>query len=256
MGPIIRLLLVAAALLAPPATGQGPPVAAASDLKFALAEIAEAFRRDSGQTLRIVYGSSGSLAQQIEHGAPFELFLSADERAVERLAARGVTRDSGVVYAIGRIALLVPAGSPLAADATLADLRAALDDGRLKRFAIANPEHAPYGRAAREALLRLGLWPAMQRVLVMGENAAQATQFAVAGAAQGGIVPAALARAPEIASRGASSVLSDALHEPLRQRMVALNNAGAVAMRFYEYLQSGAARAILARHGFTLPPPR
>lgn len=240
------------------AAADTPAIAAAADLKFALAEIAQAFEKDTGRKLRLSFGSSGNFTHQIEQGAPFELFLSADENFVFRLADKGLTVDRGVLYAIGRIVLFAPHGSTLKVDANLADLKTALADGRLKRFAIANPDHAPYGRAARSALHRAGLWEAIQPRLALGENASQATQFAAAGASQGGIVPLSLSKAPEIAKLGTFALIPAAWHaaEPLRQRMVLTRKAGETARAFHAYLQQPTARATFARHGFVLPDER
>ncbi len=247
------LFSLALAVGATPAGAQAPAIAAAADLSFALAELAQIFKATTGREVRIAFGSSGNFTQQIENGAPFELFLSADERYIERLAAQRLTRDAGALYAIGRIVLFVPKGSVLKPDPALADLRAAIGDGRVKRFAIANPEHAPYGRAARETLQAAGLWDAIQPALVLGENAAQATQFATSGAAQGGIIPLSLAKAPEVARLGTAALLSDATHQPLRQRMALLPRAGPVAAEFYAWLQTKPARAVFVRYGFVLP---
>ena len=118
------------------------------------------------------------------------------------------------------------------------------------KFAIANPEHAPYGRAAKQALQQLGLWDRVSPKLVMGENISQATQFVATGAAQAGITALSLAVAPEIASLGKHVVLPERLHAPLRQRMVLLKNASPGAWAFYDFLQSSAAKAVLARYGF------
>lgn len=232
-----------------------PAIAAAADLKFALTEVARAFEKETGRRLRLSFGSSGNFAQQIGQGAPFELFLSADEQYIFRLADAGIAADRGTLYAVGRIALFAPHGSSLKADAELADLRAALADGRLRRFAIANPDHAPYGRAAQAALRHAGLWSAIQSKLVLGENASQATQFAAAGSSQGGIVPLSLSRAPEIARLGSFAPIPAEWHaaEPLRQRMALTKKAGATARAFHAYLQQPAARAIFVRHGFALP---
>lgn len=231
-----------------------PPIAAASDLKFALTQIAENFRRDTGHEVAIAFGSSGNFTQQIENGAPFELFLSADEAYVQRLADQRLTRDAGTLYAIGRVALFIPHGSPLKADPTLSDLKEAMADRRLKRFAIANPEHAPYGRAAREVLQRAGLWDAIAPRLVLGENASQAMQFAARGA-QAGIVPYSLTLAPEAAKLGTASLLPEDWHAPLRQRMVLLKTAGPTAQAFHDYLQRATTQRILAQYGFALPSP-
>ncbi|HEX4883438.1 MAG TPA: molybdate ABC transporter substrate-binding protein [Casimicrobiaceae bacterium] len=253
--PFLAVLALACAALAvaAPVQAQAPAVAAAADLKFAMADLADAYQAATGRTVKLAFGSSGNFTQQIENGAPFELFLSADEGYVARLEAKGLTRDAGVLYAIGRLVLFVPAGSPLAHDGTLADLQRAIADGRLKRFAIANPEHAPYGRAAREALQAAGAWERIQPLLVLGENAVQATQFAAAGNAQGGLVPSSLAKAPEVARLGVATSVPDAMHRPLRQRMVLLKRATPAAEAFYAWLQSPPARAIFVRHGFALP---
>jgi molybdate transport system substrate-binding protein len=250
---MLLCLMLVAWLALPAQAADAPAVAAAADLTYALRDIAQRFHSDSGRQVRLSFGSSGNFAQQIVHGAPFELFLSADERYVQRLAKQGFTRDAGALYAIGRIVLFVPHGSPLKADAQLVDLGNALRDGRLKRFAIANPEHAPYGRAAREALQHAGLWERIQTRLVLGENASQATQFAASGSTQGGIVPLSLSRAPEIARLGMFALISAQWHRPLRQRMVLLKGADAVAEAFYRYLQTPEAREVFRHYGFVLP---
>lgn len=251
---LCSLLLGLLACLSPPAMAtEAPAVAAASDLQFALEAVAARFKADSGQSLRLVFGSSGNFYRQISEGAPFQLFLSADERYVEQLAAAGKTRDRGVLYAIGRIVLLVPQGSGLKVDGELAGLRAALAAGQVRRFAIANPEHAPYGQRAEEALRHAGLWAGLQGRLVLGENVSQAAQFATSGNAQGGIIAYSLALAPSLAARGEWALIPQDWHQPLRQRMVLLNNANATSEAFYRYLQEPAARAIMADYGFTLP---
>jgi molybdate transport system substrate-binding protein len=248
--------LLAVALAAVPARAQdadAPIIAGAADLKFALEEVAGLFARETGLKVSLTFGSSGNFARQIEQGAPFELFLSADEAFVERLAATGLTRDDGKLYAIGRIVLFAPRGSPLSVDAGFDGLRTALAQGHVTRFAIANPEHAPYGRAAEQALRSQGLWDAVSSALVLGENAAQATQFASTGNAEGGIIPYSLALAPAVAQLGTYALLPAEWHAPLRQRMVLLRNAGATATAFYEFMQRPAARTVFKRYGFLLP---
>lgn len=247
--------LLALALLPDAARGRddGPLIAAASDLQFALTELAAEFAAATGRQVRLAFGSTGNFARQIRAGAPFEMFMAADEAFVAGLARDGLTRDEGTLYAVGRIVMVVPVGSPLAADGTLESLRRALADGRIARFAIANPEHAPYGRRAEEALRHAGLWEVIGPHLVLGENVSQAAQFALSGNAQGGIIALSLALSPQLAARGSHDLIPQDWHEPLRQRMVLLNGAGPVAVQFHGYMQSPAARAIMERYGFVLP---
>ncbi|HVL35659.1 MAG TPA: molybdate ABC transporter substrate-binding protein [Burkholderiales bacterium] len=236
----------------PPAAA-APVVAAASDLQFALPEVAERFHAKTGRQVRVALGSSGNLRQQIAHGAPFALFMSADEAFVFAIAREGRALDEGVLYAIGRIALFVPQGSPVSLDADLKGLAAALTAGSVRRFAIANPEHAPYGRAAREALINTHLWEAISPRLVLGENVSQAAQFITSGNAQAGIIAYSLALAPAVTARGRHILIPERHHAPLRQRMALLKGADDTARAFYAFLQGSEAREILKRWGFLLP---
>jgi molybdate transport system substrate-binding protein len=229
-------------------------VAAASDLQFALTDIVAAFKAKTGRDVRLSFGSSGNFRRQIADGAPFDVFLSADASYADALVAEHRTQGDGVVYAIGRIALFVPNGSPIEADPQLRGVAAALRAGTLRKFAIANPEHAPYGRAARDVLERKGLWNAIEPHLVLGENVSQAAQFAVNGGADAGIVAWSLLRAPGVASRGKAVVLPASEHAPLVQKMVLLGRAGDTARAFYGFVQTPAAREILGRYGFEAPP--
>lgn len=251
-----RHFLLGAALSALAATGalaEASPgrIAAASDLQFALPEIAARFHAQGVHRVELSFGSSGNFARQIQQGAPLDLLFSADESFVLQLADAGLTRDRGSLYAVGRIALIVPAASPLVLDDRLDGLRRGWS--QVNRFAIANPEHAPYGRAAREALQKLDLWTQAQDKLVLGENISQATQYVTTGAAQAGITALSLALAPAVAATTRHRVLPDTLHQPLRQRMVLLKGARPAAVAFHDFLGSAEARAILSRHGFSAP---
>lgn len=228
-------------------------VAAASDLQFALDEIVARFERDTGVDVRVTYGSSGNFARQIAQGAPFEIFLSADEAYALTLAGRGLARGRSDLYALGRIVLFVPHGSALQPDAGLEHFAARVASGTSGRLAIANPEHAPYGRAAEQALRTLGLWDEALPRLLYGENVAQAAQFAASGNADGGIIAYSLALAPALRNRGTFVLLPERLHQPLRQRMVLLKRASPTAERLYDYLRSPASRAIFERYGFVRP---
>jgi molybdate transport system substrate-binding protein len=251
----LRLLAALVPAVAPRAVRAQPAttVAAASDLKFAVEALAAEFERDTGHRLRLVFGSSGTFFSQILQGAPFHLFLSADEDFVFRLADAGRTLDRGRRYARGRIGIIVPNGSPLKPDGELKDLAAALQDGRLKRFAIANPEHAPYGQRAEEALRHVGLWEAIRPRLVLGENVSQAAQFATSGATQGGIVAQSLALAPPVARLGRFDLIAESWHRPLMQRMVLIAGATPAARAFHDHMATPAAQAVMARYGFAVP---
>ncbi len=259
MAPLRRLLLCLAAavpLVTSLEVAQAqtvPTLAAASDLKFAIEEVAARFERDTGQKLRLVFGSSGNFTSQILQDAPFHLFMSADENFVYKLADAGKTLDRGRAYAVGRIGIIVPKGSPLKPDGEFKDLAAALKDGRLQKFAIANPEHAPYGARAREALQHAGLWDAIQPRLVLGENISQTAQYATSGSAQGGIIAQSLALAPAVGKLGDFALVPESWHQPLKQRMVLIKDAPQAARAFYDYLSTPAAQEIMVRYGFAMP---
>jgi molybdate transport system substrate-binding protein len=246
-------LLTLLMLVSPLRAAGVPTVAAASDLRFAMDELVAAYSRDTGRQVKVSYGSSGIFRQQIANGAPFEIFLSADEAYVRQLQQADLTRDGGALYAIGRIVLFAPKGSLLAVDGQMDGLRRALAEGKLRRFAIANPDHAPYGARAREALRHAGLWTGLEKRLVLGENVSQALQFAATGGADGGIIALSLVKAPGFAKQGNWALIPAEWHQPLRQRMVLTKKAGPEARDFYRWLQGREARAILVRHGFALP---
>lgn len=247
---LIVLVVLAAAPVA--ATAQ-PRVAAASSLNFALVDIANRFERERGERVQVVFGASGALTRQIEQGAPFELFLAADDEFPARLAGEGLTRDAGVDYAVGRLALFAPTGSPLHVDGTLAGLETLAAAGRVTRFAMANPEVAPYGKAAEAVLRRHGLWDRLRSALVFGDTVAQAAQFATTGNAVGGLIAYSLVKSPALEGRGTYALVPASEHEPLRHRMVMMKSAGSVTAHFYEYLQGPSARAILRQYGFEAP---
>jgi molybdate transport system substrate-binding protein len=237
-------------------------VSAASDLKFALADVLSHFQQDTGLPVVVTYGSSGQFARQIAQGLPTDLFMSADEALVAQLADKGLTKDQGVVYAVGRLALIVPrtlaSGVSTESDWSVVQesLRKALANAPTQRsasitkFAIANPEHAPYGRAAKEALIAMDVWRDAQKRLVLGENVAQATQFVTTGAAQAGLTALSLAIAPEVAATASHTAVPAQLHKPLRQRMVLVKAARPQAQELFNYLQTDAVRKRLQSMGF------
>ena len=230
-------------------------VAVAANFTAPMQVIAAGFEKETGHKLRLVFGSSGNFYSQILQGAPFQMFMSADEDFVFKLADANKTMDRGRAYALGRIGIIVPHGSALKADADLKDVAAALKDGRLQKFAIANPVHAPYGARAKEALQSAGIWSAIEPKLVLGENISQTAQFATSGSTQGGIIALSLAKSPSIARLGEFALIPEPMHKPLRQRMVLMKDAPPQLRAFYEYLGTPVAQAIMVRYGFAMPKP-
>jgi len=222
-------------------------VLAASDLQFALPEIAGEFEMATGRRIQIVLGSTGNLTTQIEQGAPADVFLSANEGFLDRLDAAGLI-DPGTrrVYGIGRIAAVWSADQP--GVSTLDELR----EPRFRTLAIANPEHAPYGMAAREALRSTGVWTSVEPRLVLAENVAQAFQFVRSGNADAGIVALAVA----MGVPGTPLLLVDAdLHQPIRQSGAVLRDARDpfLAEEFLDFVTGDRGREILQRYGFEDP---
>lgn len=235
------------------ATGEPPIVAAAASLRHVFPELVRTWSEAGGIPPEVSFGSSGNLYRQISQGAPFDLFLSADDEQALKLVQAGRTNGEGIIYGVGRLALLIPWHSRLALDASLEDLGHAIDDGRLRRLAIANPAHAPYGRAAREALGRAAIWSRLQNRLLLAENAAQAVQFALSRGADGGLVPYGLALTKRIADRGRHVLLDASMHSPIAHRMVLLSQSRAETHVLYRFLAGPAARRVFERYGFTAP---
>ena len=253
-----RRVLLLAFGSAPMLAGQvaarpAPLIAAAASLQPALEEAAALITAETGIAPRFAYGASANLARQIAQGAPFEMLLAADEISIQKLAEAGHTRDTGHVFAVGRLALFAVRGSALDPAAGLEALRPLLAAGRVQRFAIANPEIAPYGRAAEEALRRLNLWEALRPRLVFGENIAQAAQFAMMEGATGGLIAHSLALSPAVKARGSFSLVPDALHDPLRHRLALTKRASEAALRVQAWLLSPQAAAVFAQHGLEAP---
>ena len=254
------LMVLVKLVLAPsPASAQAPAaraprdtitVFAASDLALAFAEIGPAFERATGTAARMVMGSTGTLARQIERGAPADVFFAANVAYVDSLRAHGaVLAGSQRLYARGRIVVATARQTGLAIG-TLADLARP----EVKRVAIANPLHAPYGQAARQALASAGLWGRVSPKLVYGENVRQALQMVQTGAVDAGIIALSVASVPEIVFRP----VDERLHRPLDQAaaVVAASRRRERAEAFLEWVTEGEGKAVLARHGFVVPASR
>ncbi len=255
--PLIAVLAACAVALGLPkprqeARAQGRPftVAAAADLQFAFTEIGQAFERKTGRKVVFSFGATGNLARQIENGAPFDAFFAANEAFVARLEEKGALQPgTRRVYAIGHIVL---ATSPRAGT-ELKDLRGLLDP-RVRRVAIANPDHAPYGMAAREALQKTGVWEGLQPKLVLGENVRQTLQFIQTGNADAGIVALSVAKMSDVRYQ----VLDGRLHSPLRQAAAVVKGSPneATARQFLAYVLGRDGQSVMRRFGFQSPPRR
>jgi molybdate transport system substrate-binding protein len=222
-------------------------VAAASDLQFAFTEIGELYEKETGNKVIFTFGSTGQLAQQIDNGAPFDLFAAANISFVEDLANNNrVIPETIALYAYGRIVLAVNTDAGVSA-INLEDL---LSD-EITRIAIANPEHAPYGLAAKEALISADVWEKIENKIVFGENVRQTLQFIQTGDAQVGIVALSVANVPEITW----SLIDDSLHNPLNQALAVVTSSPhqEEAKEFAEFINGEKGRPIMQKYGFVLP---
>ncbi len=228
-------------------------VAAAADLRFAMDELVAAYAATAGGTkIEVAYGSSGAFFAQISSGAPFDLFFSADIDYPRRLEAAGLGAGPTRPYAVGRIVLWVTTASPL--DVQGRGLNALLDPA-VGRIAIANPEHAPYGRAAVAALRSAGLYDRLAGRFVLGENVSQAAQFVQSGAAQAGIIALSLALAPTLRGQGRWWAIPPDSYPAIEQGALVLRGAAnpGAASRFLDFVLGPQGRAVLDRYGFLLP---
>jgi len=258
--PYYCVLLAAAVLLSTiSGSAQQKPaspelvVAAAADLSAALKEIGDSYEKKTGVKVRLSFGASGALTQQIQNGAPFDLFFSADMDYPHQLIAAGDAEGASLYqYAVGRLVLWVPADSTL--DLQRLGMNALLDPS-VKKIAIANPQHAPYGRAAVAALKRAGVYDHVADRLVLGENVAQAAQFVESGNVQAGFVALAHALAPGMSGKGKYWEVPAEFYPPLAQGVVVLSHSQhkKEAAQFLEYVKTKEAAELLRKYGFTLP---
>jgi len=227
-------------------------IAAAADLQFAMADLGQQYKNQSGNTINVTYGSSGNFFSQIVNGAPFDLFFSADVDYPRQLVIANLANPATFYkYALGRIVVWVPPGSTI--DIAHQKWNALLDPS-VQKIAIANPEHAPYGRAAVAAMQKAGVYEKVKAKLVLGENISQAAQFVQSGNAQAGIVALSLAVSPAMKTGERWEIPADA-HPPIEQGAILLSNAKNkdAARAFLEFVKSESAVATLAKYGFAVP---
>jgi molybdate transport system substrate-binding protein len=230
--------------------GEKITIAAAADLKFALDEVVVLFNKSHpADQVETIYGSSGKFQTQIQQGAPYDMYFSADIAYPRALKEAGLAASGVQPYAVGRIVLW--SASRDAGKLTLADLV----DPTIQKIAIANPKHAPYGKRAEEALRAAGVWEKVEAKLVYGENVAQTAQFVASGNAQVGIIALSLALSPELSKQGSYALIADTLHQPLEQGFIITRRAAAnpLVQAFASFMVSREARAVMARYGFVLP---
>lgn len=247
--PLIALLLLCAVRPAGWAETPTLTVAAAADLQRAFQELTPLFERETGARVTLIFGSTGLLAKQAENGAPFDLLFAANESYVVDLEKKGhLLPGTRALYAIGRLVIWTRKDGPR--PASLADLA----QPSYRRIAIANPEHAPYGAAAREALQKAGIWNAVKSRLVYGENVQQTLQYAQTGNASAALVALSLA----VRAEGFYVLVPDRLHAPIRQGAGILKRCknAPLARRFLAFVRGAKGQAILRKYGFTFPRGR
>ncbi len=229
-------------------------IAAASDLNLALPEIVKGFKESGHEVeVKVLFGSSGNLASQIINGAPFDIFLSASPIYIEQLDSAGaVIAGSKSFFAIGRIVLWVPKASRI--DIDVSGIKGILDPS-VKKIAIANPQHAPYGRAAVEAMKQLGVYEGVKERLIFGENISQTAQFIQSGAADIGIIALSIALSPKMKSVGRFRLIPEGSYNRIEQWAAVIKRSNNVRLAevFIGYLSGEEGRRILSEFGFLIP---
>ena len=256
MRAVLKCVLVCLAVLlcSARAPGQEIAVAAAADLKFAMGELAANFEKQTGTKVNVTYGSSGNFFSQIQNGAPFDLFFSADVEYAKKLEAGGQAEPGTLYeYAMGRIVIWCPGDSKVE---VAKEGWNALLDASVQKIAIANPGHAPYGRAAVAALKKAGIYEKVEPKLVYGENISQAAQFVQSGNAQAGIIALSLTISPPMKD-GKSWQVPAEMHPAIEQAAIVLKSAKDkdAARAFLEFVKSKGGRATLEKFGFVIPEP-
>lgn len=250
--PIRAWLIALLALVASHAQAQGLTVAAASDLQSVLPQIAAQFEKQSGQPVRVTFGSSGNFFAQIQNGAPFDVYLSADIDYPRQLERAGLAEPGSLYqYATGEIVLWsLKRGGP----GLTSGLQGLLDPA-VRRIAIANPEHAPYGRAAVAALRSAGIYDRVQQKLVLGENISQAAQFVQSGNADVGIIARSISLAPGLAEIGNVAVIPANTYPPIDQAAVVIRASRnkEAARQFLAFIKTPPIVSLLQQFGFSTP---
>jgi molybdate transport system substrate-binding protein len=250
MSKVLALLLLFATTFA---ATQEITVAAAADMSAALPELVAAYTKNTGQNVKLSFGASGNLTNQIRNGAPFDIFFSADEQYPQQLISEGLaSKESLYRYAVGRLVLWVPNDSPL--DLSKLGIKALLDPS-VKKIAIGNPETAPYGRAAEAALKHFEIYDQVSSRFVVGENISQAAQFVESGNAQAGLIALSHALAPAMKDKGRYWTVPLDSYPTLNQAAVILAKSKQpdAARKFLEFLHGSEATSLLSRYGFSLP---
>ena len=255
---MIRVILVLCMFIitgANPAVAEEITIAAASDLNFAFKEIVAEYEKATGNRVKLTLGSSGNFFAQIQNGAPFDLYFSADIAYPWKLEEAGLTVPGSLFqYAVGRIVLWAGNESHLDLSKGLEVLR----EPTIKKIAIANPKHAPYGRAAVAAMEHAQVYDRVKDKLVLGENISQAAQFVESGAADVGIIALSLALAPPMQAAGRYWEIPADAHPPIEQGAVVLNGGKNQerAKAFLSFIQGAEGQTMMKRHGFAVPSPR
>lgn len=233
------------------AFAQVATIAVAANMKDAFAEITAEFKSTGKPEMRMVYGSSGNFAAQIMNGAPFGLFIAADEQFPLELFKNGKTVDDGSIYAIGKLVIITKTSSGIYLSDSKSDIAKAIS--KANKVAIAKPEIAPYGRAAVQYLKAEGLWDLAKDKLVYADNIGSATTYVASGAADLGFTAFSLAKSPELLRQTSYVAVDTKMYEPIKQRMVLIKGAPQEAQDLYRFMQGPKAKSILQKYGYSTP---
>ena len=248
----LLVLLFTIWFFVPLCVAQEIKIAAAADLQFAMQDVAARFQRETGKTIKVIYGSSGNFFQQIQNGAPFDMFFSANLDYAKKVESAGLAEQGSFYqYGTGRIVIWVPNDSKIDIGTGLV----ALANPAVKKIAIANPQHAPYGQAAVAAMKKENVYDKISDRFVLGENISQTAMFVVSGAADVGIIALSLALSPTMKDKGRYIEIPSTDYPPIEQGCVILkaSTQKETARAFLEFVKTPAVAEILRAYGFAVP---
>lgn len=249
----LRLIFIVLLLNSALVRAETPVVAVAANMTHVMTEVADQYQAKTGKQIKLTFGSSGNFTRQIQQAAPYTLFLSADKKYVDILTENNLTDSKAIAFARGEIGILIPNRSVLSDATDIRSIFQSLIYGQYRKIAIANPETAPYGAAAMQALQSGGLWATSSQKTLIAENAAQVVQYGLTGSVDLAIIPSSFAIYPGLSGQGKFYPIPPSWHDPIDQYLVLLKGAGKSTRAFLNYLSSEAVKDIIKKYGYSLP---